>query len=337
MQHYIVLHLLMLLGFFNGLVVSTFVFLRPKDNYFLKLAALAVFLFSLTILREFLHVFGEEIELTIFIEKFLYLKLLVVGIVLIAYDKAPPKKKQYYLLIPGIIEFLFLNAISHKIILLPQLIEDAFFVAVDCIAFFWILSAYFRRRSKTHEYSLKFLSFFLLSFSLIFITRVIQYLAVLLESGWLYTFDFLFRIIAIGIIIYTISIHLIISYVKNEKRTNGNKSIIKPKSEQLLSRIHEDQKYLTKNITLEKLASFYEIDSKTLSATIKEHKGSNFNDYLNSLRLEHFMCLIDNLEHEKYTLLALAEKSGFNSKATFNRVFKKQYLVSPSVYIKQNY
>ncbi|NQY04964.1 MAG: helix-turn-helix transcriptional regulator [Flavobacteriaceae bacterium] len=340
MNYNLILYILMLLGFVNGLIVSVYIFIKAESNAFLKLAALVVFLFALTILREFLHVFGEEIELTIFIEQFLYFKLLAVGIILFGYDNTlskVPNKKLYYL-IPGIIEVLFLSAITHKLIILPDLLQDASFVLVDCISFFWILYAYFHRRSeeKQHHNNLKFLYFFVLGFSLIFLTRVVQYLAVLLESRWLYTFDFLFRIIAIGIIIYTLSIRLIIAHVRNRTKTSSNKSNVKPGSEHLLSLIREDQKYLTQNITLEKLAFFYGVDSKTLSATIKEHNKSNFNDYINSLRLEHFMFLIENLEHEKYTLLALAEKSGFNSKATFNRVFKKRYLVSPSTYIKQH-
>ena len=331
----------MLLGFFNGLIVSLFILLKIKSNTFLKMAALAVFLFSLSILREFLYVFGEEIELNIFIEKFLYFKLLVIGIIIIAYDKtsSKPTEKNYYLLIPGIIEFLLLTTISQEWIILPKVIEDSSFIAVDCISFFWILYAFNQRRGKEKKqrHNLKFLSFFVLGFGLIFLTRVVQLLAIILESNGLYEFHFLFRIITIGIIIYTISIHLIITYSKHRNRTRRNDSTIKPKSKKLLSQIQKDQKYLNQNITLEKLASFYDIDSKTLSATIREHNDSNFNDYLNSLRLDHFMSLIENLEHKKYTLYALAEKSGFNSKATFNRVFKKQHLASPSSYIEQNY
>lgn len=331
----------MLLGFFNGLIVSLFIFLKIKSNTFLKMAALAVFLFSLSILREFLYVFGEEIELNIFIEKFLHFKLLVIGIIIIAYDKTSSKltEKGYFLLIPGIIEFLLLSTISLEWIIFPRVIEYSSFISVDCISFFWILYAFNLRRAKEKKkrYNLKFLSFFVLGFGLIFSTRVVQLLAIILESNELYEFHFLFRIIAIGIIVYTISIQLIITYSKHGNRANRNDSTIKPKSKRLLHQIQEDQKYLNQNITLEKLASCYEVDSKTLSTTIKKHNDSNFNDYLNSMRLDHFMALIENLEHKKYTLFALAEKSGFNSKTTFNRVFKKKYLVSPSSYIEQNY
>ena len=131
------------MGFLNGLIVSGFVFFKLKSNPFLKMAALAVFLFSLTILREFLHVFGEEIEMTIIIEHFLFLKLLVVGIVLLGYEKSVGSlnTKSYNYLIPGIIEVMFLSAIAQHIIQLPQDIADAIFVGVDCLAFFWIAYA----------------------------------------------------------------------------------------------------------------------------------------------------------------------------------------------------
>ncbi len=42
--------------------------------------------------------------------------------------------------------------------------------------------------------------------------------------------------------------------------------------------------------------------------------------------------MIDSKEYENYTLLGIAYECGFNSKASFNRVFKKETGLSPSQY-----
>jgi len=42
-------------------------------------------------------------------------------------------------------------------------------------------------------------------------------------------------------------------------------------------------------------------------------------------------------EYEQYTIAAIAELSGFNNKATFYKVFKEKYKLTPSEYIKQHH
>jgi AraC-like DNA-binding protein len=62
----------------------------------------------------------------------------------------------------------------------------------------------------------------------------------------------------------------------------------------------------------------------------------NFNDYINSLRIEEFIKLYKADTNKQFTMLSLALDSGFNSKPTFNRAFKKLKGVSPKAYFEQN-
>lgn len=338
MSYNFIYYVLILLGFFNGIIISLFIALIARSNTFLKLAALAVFLFSLTILREFIYMFGSELNMNFFFEKFLFFKLLSVGVLIFAYNKeySPESKINIYLIVPGLLEFFLLSSITLGLIRLSNVFSDAMFISVDIISFFWIGYEYLKKRrqdSKKIE-NLRFLLLFVIGFMMILLTRLIQFLALLIESSFLYELHFVMRVSSIGVLIYMLSFYLIFLFAKHQRKKALKNKSIKPRGKEFLERIKRDRNYLSKNITLEKLASSYSVDSKILSSTIREHEKSTFNDYINSLRIEYFVELIKNAEHKKFTIMALAEKSGFNSKATFNRAFKKIHGVSPTNYIQ---
>ena len=244
MEHSLIFYLIMLLGFINGIIVSLFIFIKAKPGLFIKLAALGVFLFSLSILREFLYVFGDDIELDFYLENFLFFKLVTVGVLILAYDKALLLHKNNFLVwLPGLIEFIILSVVSLGLAFWSKNISDALFIAVDCISFFWMLYAYktrgkYKRKNKEN---LKFLFLFVLGFMLIFFTRVIQFVAILFELDWLYEFHFLFRVIAIGIVVYMLSIYLIISFSKSVNRKTRTESLLKPKNKEFLNKLKASQ------------------------------------------------------------------------------------------------
>ena len=64
--------------------------------------------------------------------------------------------------------------------------------------------------------------------------------------------------------------------------------------------------------------------------------GKNFNDFVNAYRVEAFKAMLKENKHEQLSLLGIAQECGFNSKATFNRVFKKLTNTSPTEYLKSS-
>ncbi|HEY6915840.1 MAG TPA: helix-turn-helix domain-containing protein, partial [Paludibacter sp.] len=60
----------------------------------------------------------------------------------------------------------------------------------------------------------------------------------------------------------------------------------------------------------------------------------NFSDFINSYRIEEVKERIASGKYTRYTVSAIAEQCGFNSKTTFYRAFKKSMGVSPSEYFK---
>ncbi|MCA6447833.1 MAG: AraC family transcriptional regulator, partial [Chitinophagaceae bacterium] len=58
----------------------------------------------------------------------------------------------------------------------------------------------------------------------------------------------------------------------------------------------------------------------------------NFNDFINRYRVEEVKKQLQNPKNASLTIMSLAYDAGFNSKATFNRAFKKHTGENPSKY-----
>ncbi len=90
-----------------------------------------------------------------------------------------------------------------------------------------------------------------------------------------------------------------------------------------------EQWYLEPRLSLRQLAQHLGSNESYVSRTINQGIGLSFNQYINQWRIKHAKA---QLEQPHQSVLNLALESGFNSKATFNRVFKKQVGLTPSQY-----
>lgn len=97
----------------------------------------------------------------------------------------------------------------------------------------------------------------------------------------------------------------------------------------------EKQPYLNPSLTLSDLASMLGTNQSYMSAFLNQKLGLNFNDYLNSLRIQYASKLLLNPE-KKYSMEQVFEMSGFNSKSTFYTAFKKHAGISPAAFVKLN-
>ncbi len=87
-------------------------------------------------------------------------------------------------------------------------------------------------------------------------------------------------------------------------------------------------------LTLSEIAKKLNTNISVISKVVNQGFQMNFNDFVNQYRVEEVKKAFEKGEHKKTTLLGIAFDCGFNSKATFNRAFKKNTGFSPKDYLK---
>jgi AraC-like DNA-binding protein len=90
--------------------------------------------------------------------------------------------------------------------------------------------------------------------------------------------------------------------------------------------------YLDPDISIEKLSNMLRVNENELSGLLNRRLHQNFFEFINLYRIETFKEQVLNPSNERYTIISIAFECGFNSKATFNRVFKNFTNLTPVEY-----
>ncbi|MEM6895389.1 MAG: AraC family transcriptional regulator [Bacteroidota bacterium] len=99
---------------------------------------------------------------------------------------------------------------------------------------------------------------------------------------------------------------------------------------------NEEKIFADHTLDREKVAKELGISSGYLSQIINGVTGDSFSSYLNHYRVEAVKKMILNSEFDNYSLLAIGLESGFTSKTTFHKVFKKHTGMTPRHYREAN-
>jgi AraC-like DNA-binding protein len=102
----------------------------------------------------------------------------------------------------------------------------------------------------------------------------------------------------------------------------------------LLQLMETEKLYLDSELTISKLAEKLSIPAPHLSQTINERLNQNFIDFINTYRVDEAKRRLLDPSRKHYSVLAIAEEVGFNSKSSFNSVFKKHVQMTPSEFRK---
>ncbi len=103
---------------------------------------------------------------------------------------------------------------------------------------------------------------------------------------------------------------------------------------QLLKLMKERKPYLDGEVTAQSLSKQLGISANHLSQVLNQEQKQNFFDFVNSYRVEEVKAKMKDSQFRNFTLLAIALESGFNSKTSFNTIFKKFTGQTPSQYYK---
>lgn len=120
--------------------------------------------------------------------------------------------------------------------------------------------------------------------------------------------------------------------IKTHRQLYTDLEVIEKKVEQLIS---GKRIYTNPDLDLPLMAQQLELSPKVLSEYFREAKGISFNKYINDYRLKEFKRLVQHNDKSRYSIDGLAQLSGFNSRATFYRLFKKHQGMTPNQYIEK--
>jgi AraC-like DNA-binding protein len=103
----------------------------------------------------------------------------------------------------------------------------------------------------------------------------------------------------------------------------------------LVDKVEKNRLYTDPELTLQKLADEIGATRNQVSQIINEQFGKNFYEFINGYRIELAKRLLVSEEYKTESILSIAFEVGFQSKSTFNAVFKKLTNQTPSQFRKK--
>jgi len=108
---------------------------------------------------------------------------------------------------------------------------------------------------------------------------------------------------------------------------------VKDLAEKIEQYFQIEKPHLDPDLNLISLSKTLKANRADISEAINSGLGKNFNDYVNHYRVQEVKKMLLEGKQQQLSLLGIALECGFNSKATFNRVFKKMTGQSPSQFV----
>ncbi len=177
-------------------------------------------------------------------------------------------------------------------------------------------------------------------FSLLFIFAIIESVII---TKWIITNQITLQFKYVPLAFFSLIIYVIayLAIVQPEtlfsfnvlkiKKLNGD--LTKQYASDLINLMNEEKLYLNSELKYSEIASRLGISARYLTEVLNREIGKGFNDFINQYRVSEVQRRIQNNEIENLTLYAIALESGFNSKSSFNRIYKKHTGLTPSQFV----
>lgn len=209
---------------------------------------------------------------------------------------------------------------------------------------------YFRKRklSKVQSQSVQWLRFFVIANIFLWIVGALGALTEIVDIS--YPFN-PFNIFYLGLTILTIVISIftiirpqlfameedVISlFVENKavEESISDEELEQRDYDFLLAYFTTEKPFLKNDLKMKDLVDNTGLSNKRITDIFANRFKKSFFDVVNEYRTNEAIRLIQDGFHKKHTLPHLAEVAGFNSKTTFNRIFKKYTGQTPSEFIQ---
>jgi AraC-like DNA-binding protein len=102
--------------------------------------------------------------------------------------------------------------------------------------------------------------------------------------------------------------------------------------EQLKQYMEESKAWKDKELSVSKISEQTQISKHHITQALNEHLGKNFYSFVNEYRISEAKEMISSGRYAAWSLVAVANECGFNSKTAFNNFFKKTTGFTPSEY-----
>ncbi len=127
--------------------------------------------------------------------------------------------------------------------------------------------------------------------------------------------------------------------LEDEEKTEKKKLIPDNDFEKLKQKLivfmETEKPYLDGELNLSTLAGFIDINAHQLSYLLNNGFGDNFFQFVNKYRVARAKELLTGDTFKKISIIGIAFESGFNSKTSFNTIFKKMTSETPSEFRKK--
>jgi AraC-like DNA-binding protein len=102
--------------------------------------------------------------------------------------------------------------------------------------------------------------------------------------------------------------------------------------QKLITFVEGKKPYLDRDLNINDLSSLTGISRHYITQILNEKHNRNFFTFINEYRVKEVIERFSDPRFNNYTILAIAFDAGFNSKTTFNSIFKSQTGLTPSHY-----
>jgi AraC-like DNA-binding protein len=115
----------------------------------------------------------------------------------------------------------------------------------------------------------------------------------------------------------------------NYKNSGLSDEMVNDFFQKLTVHMEENKPYLDENLSLNTLAQQLDLTANQLSQIINQKTSSNFFNFINSFRVEAVKVKLKDLNYAHYSILAIGYDCGFQSKSSFNKIFKQMVGKTP--------